>query len=102
MRFQCLHDLCDSGALLADRDVDTNYIATLLINDGVDRDRGLTGLAITNDQFALSAADRNHRVDCLETSLQRLFHALTVDNARSQTLDRIELIGDDRTFTVDG
>ena len=35
------------------------------------RDRGLAGLAVADDQLALAAADRDHRVDGLEAGLHR-------------------------------
>ena len=43
-------------------------------------------LAVADDQLALAAADRNHRVDGLEARLQRLAHRLTEDDARSLAL----------------
>ena len=46
------------------------------------RDRGLAGLPVADDQLALAAADRNHRVDGFDAGLQRLFHRLPVDHAR--------------------
>src|ERR1700757_889242 len=56
----------DRGALLADRNIDTAHlllgIAGLpvlpLIEDGVNADRGLAGLAVADDQLALAAPDR--------------------------------------------
>ena len=67
-----LHDLRDGRLLLADRDVDADDALALLIDDGVDGDGGLAGLAVADDQLALAAADRDHRVDRLEAGLQRL------------------------------
>ena len=70
----------DRGALLADRHVDAADLllrvaglpVRLLVDDGVDADRGLAGLAVTDDQLALAAADRGHGVDRLDAGLQRL------------------------------
>src|SRR6187200_2404062 len=70
----------DRGALLADGDVDAAHLLVrvaavpelLLVDDRVDRDRGLAGLAVTDDQLALAATDRGHGVDGLEAGLQRL------------------------------
>ena len=53
----------------------------LLVDDRVDRDRGLAGLAVADDQLALAAADRHHRVDRLEAGLQRLLDRLAIDDA---------------------
>ena len=44
-----LHDLGYGGAFLADRDVNTNDVAALLIDDRVQRDSGLAGLAVADD-----------------------------------------------------
>ena len=81
---QRLPDTGDRGALLADRHVDAADLllrvaglpVLLLVDDGVDADRGLAGLAVTDDQLALAAADRRHGVDGLDAGLQRLADAL--------------------------
>jgi len=69
-----LTKLRDGGTLLADRDIDAVQpdlfvglrIERFLIENGVERDRGLAGLAVTDDQLALAAADRDQRVDGLQ------------------------------------
>ena len=101
MLFERLHHLRDGGALLPDRDVDTNHVAALLVDDRVERDRGLAGLAVADDQLALAAADRDHRVDGFDAGLQRLLHRLPVDDAGRQAFERIELRGVDRALAVD-
>jgi hypothetical protein len=76
----------DRGALLPDGDVDAADLLHaglpefLLVDDRVDRDRGLAGLAVADDQLALATADRGHGVDGLEAGLQRLVHRLAGDN----------------------
>ena len=78
----------DGGALLADGDVDaTDLLGRIpglpvlpLVQDGVDADGGLAGLAVADDQLTLPAADRSHCVDGLDTGLQRLADALTLDH----------------------
>ena len=75
-------DLRDGRPLLADRDVDAVerlggvalVVHLLLHEDGVDGDGGLAGLAITDDQLALPAADRDEAVHGREAG--RLVHAL--------------------------
>ena len=57
--------------LLADGNVDADNILALLVDDSVERDRGLTGLAVADDKLTLAAADRNKRVDSLQAGLQR-------------------------------
>src|SRR4029078_4619561 len=83
------------------RDVDTNNVLALLVDDRVDRDGGFAGLSVADDQLTLAAADRHHRVDRLQTGLERLFHRLAGDDSGSDALDRVVLIGDDVAFTVD-
>ena len=73
-------ELGDRRALLADRDVDALDLllrvagrpVVALVDDRVDRDRGLAGLAVADDQLALAAADGGHGVDGLDAGLQRL------------------------------
>ena len=78
---QPLDDGGDGGRLLADGDVDADDALPLLVDDRVDRDRGLAGAAVADDQLALAAADRDHRVDRLDAGLQRLLHRLAHDDA---------------------
>jgi hypothetical protein len=53
-----------------------------LVQDRVDCNSGLTGLAVTNDELTLSTTDRGHGVNGLDTSLQRLVHWLAAHDAR--------------------
>ena len=86
--FERLDHLRDGRTLLADGAVNANQVAALAVDDGIERDGGLAGLAVADDQLALSAADRNHRVDGLESGGHRLLHGLAVDDAGSDALDR--------------
>jgi hypothetical protein len=78
---QHLDDARDGRFLRADRDVEALHALALLVDDRVDRDRRLAGLAVADDQLALAAADRDHRVDGLDAGLQRLGHRLPVGDA---------------------
>ena len=99
----------DRGALLPDGDIDAAHLLLLvaalpvlpLVEDGVDTDRGLAGLAVTDDQLALAAADRGHRVDRLDAGLQRLLHALALHHRRGLDLQRPPLVGLDVAAAVD-
>nr|WP_240592817.1 hypothetical protein [Macromonas bipunctata] len=99
--FQRAHHVLDRGRLLADRDVDTGNALALLVDDGVDRDGGLAGLAVANDQFALATAHGHHRVDGLEAGLQRLVHGLTCNHARGHFFNHVGHLGVDRALAVD-
>ena len=88
--------------LLADRDVDADDAAALLVDDGVDGDGALAGLAVADDQLALAAADRDHRVNGLDAGLHRRVHVLAVDHAGRDALHRAALgAGGQGTLAVD-
>ncbi len=78
--FELADDLRHGRALLADGDVDAVELLALvgagvdflLVDEGVDRDGGLAGLAVADDQLALAAADGDERVDRLEAGLHGL------------------------------
>ena len=78
--FEGLHHLRDRGALLTDGDINAielfalivALIDRLLIDEGVDRNRGLAGLAVANDQLTLATAHWNETVDRLQAGLHRL------------------------------
>src|ERR1700726_4849298 len=107
--FQHLHELGDGRTLLADRDVDAIEldllvalrVERLLVQDGVERDRGLAGLTVTDDQFALAAADRDQRVDRLEAGRHGLVDRLARNDAGRLDVDAHPLVGLDRTLAVD-
>ena len=99
--FERLDDLGGGRLLLPDRDVDADQPLPLLVDDRVERHRGLAGLPVADDELALSPADRDHRVDRLQAGLHRLADRLAVDDARSRALDRIVIGRRDRAFAVD-
>src|SRR4030088_3062328 len=107
--FQHLDELRHGGALLADRDVDAIQldllvglrVERLLVQDGVERDRGLAGLAVADDQFALAAADRDQRIDGLEAGRHRLVDRFARDDAGRLDVDAHALVGLDRTLAID-
>ena len=54
-----------------------------MVDNGIDGNRCLTDLAVTDNQLALSASDGHHGVDSLDTGLQRLVHGLTENHTGS-------------------
>ena len=100
--FKFAHHGGDRGLLLADGHVDALNPGAFLVDDRVDGDGGLADLAVTDDQLALAAAYRHHRVDGLETCLYRLRYRLAGDNTRRHFLDGLENVGVDGTLAVDG
>src|SRR5581483_4633935 len=98
---QALVHLRHGGGLLTDCDVDADHVAAALVDDRVDADRGLARAAVADDELALAAPDRDHRVDRLETGLQRLLHRLPLHDARRLELERPVGVGLDRPLPVE-
>ena len=74
---------------------------SLLVDDRVDRDRGLAGLPVADDELALAAADRRHGVDRLDARHQRLLDALPLDDRRRLQLQGAARLGLDVAEAVD-
>ena len=87
MLFELAHDIRNRRLLLTDGHVNAFNARALLVDDGVNGNRGLAGLPVANDQFALSTAYRDHGVDGFQTRLQRLIDRLSRDNTRCNLLD---------------
>src|SRR5262249_61838535 len=96
-------------ALLPDRHIDAVEldllvrlrVQRLLVQDCIERDRGLAGLAVADDQLALAATGRDQRIDRLETGRQRLRHRLARDDAGRLHLNAAPLGRLDRALAVD-
>src|SRR6266566_2135378 len=107
--FQHLDELGHGRTLLPDRDVDAiqldllvaGGVERLLVQNGVERDRGLAGLAVSDDQLALAAADRDQRVDRLQPGRHRLVDRLARNDAGRLDVDAHPLLGLDRALAVD-
>ncbi len=98
---QALNYLHYRRALLADRHVDADYSVALLVDDRVDRNGGLAGLLVTDDQLALSAADWRHGVNRLDAGLHRLVNRLAAYDARGLDLKTASLGSLDVAEAVD-
>ncbi len=107
--FQRAHQLRDGRTLLPDRDIDAEQLRTVvaalvahaLIDDRVDDHRCLTGLPVADDQLPLAAADRNQRVDRLQSGLHRLVHRFTRNDARGFDFDQLVCDVGQRPLAVD-
>src|SRR5229473_1692715 len=100
MPFQNGLRACNREVLLSDRNVDTDEIFALLVNDGVNSNSRLTCLAVTNDEFALATSDGDHAIDSLQTCLYWRIDRLAQNDARSNALDRAALVRNDGAFIV--
>ncbi len=76
MLFQSRDHLSNARPFLTNGDVNADEVFALLVDDGVNGHGGLAGLAVTDDQLTLSATNRDHGVDGLDSSLHRRIHAL--------------------------
>ena len=90
---QGLHQTCNRRSLLTHSHIDTEYrlsclVCRTLVEYSVDSNCCLSCLTVADDQLTLSASDRNHGIDRLETGLQRFGHRLTENHARSLSLKR--------------
>src|SRR5579862_1707332 len=101
MLLQLSHDVGNCRLLLADRDIYALNAGRLLVDDRVDGQCRLACLTVTDDQLALSASDRHHRVNRLVTGLNRLADRLSVDDARRHALDGSRTLGIDRALAID-
>ena len=99
---QALHKVCHGRALLTDGNVNADNVLALLVDDGIGGDGGLAGLAVTDDQFALTASDGDHGVDGLDTGLKRNGDALALQDAGGRGLDGGEFLRLDGALAVDG
>ena len=96
------HHLGHGRALLPDGDIDTDDAVALLVQDGIQRDGGLAGLAVTDDELTLAAANGDHAVDGLDTGLKRHGNGLTLDDAGRGAFHRGIAGGFHRAFAIDG
>src|SRR5690606_36431521 len=98
------------GALLADGAVDAANLLVdgarlpvgLLVDDGVDGEGRLAGLAVADDELALSTADGDHGVDRLDSGLHGLVHALALHDAGRLQLECAAAFRLDCAEAVDG
>ena len=61
-----------------------------LVDDRVHADGRLAGRTVADDQFALAAANRDHRVNRHDAGLHRLADGFALDDAGRNFFDRIE------------
>ena len=99
---QVLDHQGNRGFLLADGHIDAVNVGVLLGDDGIDAQRGLADLAVTDDQLALAAAHRGHGIDRLGAGVARFVNALPGDDAGGDHLHLAEFLGCDRPLAVDG
>jgi len=100
--FERGHVLGNGRSFLTNRDVDALNPEALLVQDRVEANCGLAGLAVADDQLSLTSTHRDERIDRLDAGLHRLVHGLTTSDARSLNLHASRLHVGKRTLAVDG
>ena len=95
------HGIGHGRELLTDGDVDADETLALLVDDRVEADRGLAGLAVADDQLALATPDRDQRIDRLDAGLDRRVDRLADDDARRDPLDWPAGLRRDRALVVE-
>src|ERR1035437_5275985 len=111
--FQNADDAGNVRLLLPNRDVDVvnrteiffassfgSFIDARLIDHRVHADGRLAGRTVTDDRFALTTTNRNHRVNRHDARLQRLADRFAPDDAGRNFLDGIKCGFFDRSFAV--
>src|SRR5215469_9206967 len=97
-----LDHLRNRGALLSNGTVNTNQIAALVVDDGIESDRRLTRLPVTDDEFALPTTNGDHAVNGFESCGHWFAHRLAIDNPGSQTFEGNVVGTRDYSLVVDG
>ena len=99
--FQRADDTGYGRSFLADSDVDADDARILLVQNRIDGDGRLAGTTVTDDEFTLATADRDHGVDSLEACLERYLDRLAVSDAEGLDFDQARFFGLDFPFAVD-
>ena len=112
--FQHRDDAGDVRLFLTDRDVNVvnraeifftggfgGLVDARLIDHRVHADGGLARATVADDEFALAAANRDHRVNRHDAGLHRLAHGTAFDDARSDFFNGIKSGFLDRALAVD-
>ena len=98
--FQDAVDLRDRREFLPDGDIDADDVLAALVDDRIQRDGRLAGLPVANNQFALAAANRNHRVNGFDASLHGHTHRLAHNHVRRDPFDGTRPVRLDRSLAV--
>src|SRR5208283_1045858 len=98
--FKGLYHARNARPFLAYGNIDTNDIAAILVDNRIKGNRGLSCLAVTDDQLPLSPSNRDHRINCLYSRLERLPDRLPVNNTRGNNINNSAMLSVDRPFAV--
>ena len=97
---QIFRQLGHRAGLLADGHVYAHHVLALLVEDGVQGDGGLAGLAVADDELTLPPANGEHGVDGQKPRLHGGVHRLAVQNTRGGVLHGAVAVGLDGPLAV--
>src|SRR5208337_1507729 len=100
VKLKGLHHTRNARPFLAYGNIDANDIAALLVDDRIKGNRRLSCLAVTDDELPLSPTNRDHRINCLYSCLERLPDRLPVNNTRCNDINYSACLGIDRPLAV--
>jgi len=86
--------------LLTNCHINTKNILIPLIDNRIDCDGCFSGLTIPDNQFSLTPANGNHRINRFDTGLQRRIHIGSLMNSRRNPFNRTISVESNRTFSV--
>ena len=95
------HHLNNGGVLLTDGNVNADAVLALLVDYGIRRYCGLTGLPVAYYKLTLTSSDGYHGIYRLDACLQRDAYRLSFDDACSLLLDGKHLIALNGSLAVD-
>ena len=82
MLLKCMHQFGYCRCFLANCHVNTDNVLSFLVQNRICSNRSLTSLTVSDDQLTLSTTNREHRVNCQNTGLQRSIHRFTINDSR--------------------
>ncbi len=62
-------------------------LVAALVENGIDRNGALAGLAVAENQLALAAPNGNERIDCLKAGLKRHSDGRAIHDGRGRAFD---------------
>merc|ERR1712088_732312 len=107
---QPLDNLGHGGSLLSHSNVDavqhlllvSGLVESLLVDDGVDGDSGLTGLTVSNDQLTLTTTNWHQAVHGLDAGLHGLLHGLPGMMPGALQSNPVPVLAGDGSLAING
>ena len=95
-----LYQMRYTADFLANGHIDTEYIFSFLVQDGVHSDRGFTGLTIADDQLSLTLTNWEHRINGQDSRIHGFIDRLPVNDPGSILFNCSIVVGMNRAFPI--